>query len=159
MTQIADAIAFAAAAHRGQTDKTGQPFLGHPLRVMAYVAEELRDPGAVIRFPDGVPPARVVEVYLLAAVLHDVVEDSDVPLALIERRFGLVVANVVDALSRREGETYRDYIHRCSENLIARLIKRCDIRDNSDPRRQWDGAPLERYRWALKVLDGLEVSA
>ena len=148
MSRLTEAIVFAASAHRGQTDKTGQPFIGHPLRVMAYVIEELEA---------GDNPelnAFIFTEVACAAVLHDTVEDAGVSLDAIRRNYGSVVAEAVDALSRREGETYRAYIERCAKNRIARFVKRYDIRDNSDPRRQWEGAPLGRYAWALEVLEG-----
>ena len=103
------ALAFAVAAHAGQRDKNGQPFINHPMRVDA----SFRDP-------------------LLAtiAILHDVIEDTSTSLNTVGVRWGRQVAEAVDALSRREGEVYTDYIERVSAHPLAVEVKRADIGDN-----------------------------
>jgi (p)ppGpp synthase/HD superfamily hydrolase len=83
MATLERAIAIAAAAHTGQTDKGGQPYILHPLRVMmrCTTADEQ-----------------------IAAVLHDVVEDSDVTLADLEQEgFPRSVVEAVEALTKRPG--------------------------------------------------------
>jgi (p)ppGpp synthase/HD superfamily hydrolase len=105
------AIAFAAVMHRGQVDKGGEPYILHPLRIMGkMVTREQR----------------------IAAVLHDVVEDCDVSLEKIEQMFGPVIAAAVDALTRREGESYMEFIDRACTNEIALFVKLADVRDNLD---------------------------
>jgi len=105
------ALALAHQAHANQVDKAGKPYIGHPLRVAANF---------------GPTPAGV------AAVLHDVVEDTPVTLEEIEKEFGEEVARIVDLLTGREGETYQDFISRIinSRNQDAMLIKMADLRDN-----------------------------
>lgn len=106
---LEDAIAFAARAHTGQIDKAGIPYILHPLRVMmAFDSLELR----------------------VAAVLHDVVEDTGATLADIEMRFGVRMREIIDALTRRKGESYDDFIDRCALDVAARHVKLADIRDN-----------------------------
>jgi (p)ppGpp synthase/HD superfamily hydrolase len=68
----------------------------------------------------------------IAAVLHDVVEDCDVSLEKIEQMFGPIIASAVDALTRREGEHYMEFIERVRGNDIARVVKLADVRDNLD---------------------------
>ena len=81
---IIKATAFATTAHAGQVRKyVGEPYVEHPKRVAARVARA-----------QGLSEAAVV-----AALLHDVVEDTDTSLADIERAFGLEVATLVDALT------------------------------------------------------------
>lgn len=139
------AIRWAEVAHKGQVDKCGQPYIGHPLRVMAH----LLDP------ENGFVPD--VET-LITAVLHDIVEDCGVRLPQIAIMFGGRITMAVDAISRREGETYFDYIRRCAEDEIAAVVKMADIADNSDPRRAYDaqnrGFLTERYAKALAILQG-----
>lgn len=108
-TLLSDAVAFAARVHLGQIDKAGAPYILHVLRVMLSV--------------------RGLDEQV-AAVLHDTVEDAGISLDTIRIRFGDVVADAVDALTRRQGETYSDFIERCRENPIARVVKLADVADN-----------------------------
>ncbi len=103
------AIALAAEAHAGQVDRGGQPYIFHPLRIMLKLDSEAKR---------------------IAAVLHDTVEDCGLELGLIKRRFGAEVAEAVDALTRREGESYMGFIERCGANEIARAVKWADLCDN-----------------------------
>lgn len=137
MSRLVRAIQLAAEAHAGQLDKTGQPFIGHPLRVMARGQTESE---------------------MVVGVLHDVVEDT--PLSLgrlwVEARSWLTEDefDAVCAITRRtaENEKYRDYVVRCGKNVLARQVKRYDILDNADPARGWTGVPFSRYRWAWGFL-------
>ena len=138
-TMLNDAILMAVEAHRGQVDKAGAPYILHPLRLMLQQHDM---------------PRR------LAAVLHDVVEDGDVPLAAIQTKFGGDVAAAVDALTHREGEPYDAFVTRCAANVIARDVKRSDIEDNLDLSRlpeitERDQARAEKYRKALLILDAV----
>lgn len=113
---VETAILLATNAHRGQTDKAGQPYIFHPLRVMLAV-----------------PPYEWLQA---EAVLHDVVEDTDVTLEqLRDWGFPERVVQGVDALSRRPGESYDDLIARVKGNLDAVLVKPEDILDNMRPER------------------------
>lgn len=134
------AIRLATRLHLGQVDKVQQPYIGHPLRVMAYAADMGLD-----------------EDHLKVAVLHDVVEDCDITVEELFDLFGGRIARAVDAISKRKDESYQQYIRRCAQNRIARVVKRLDIRDNSDPARKWAGterALREKYPWAISVLEG-----
>ncbi len=87
---IRDAFDFARAAHDGQTRKTGQPYIIHPVAVAAIVAEELEL---------GTAP-------VIAAFLHDVVEDTDHTIDEIRERYGEDVAFLVDTVTKRKKEKY-----------------------------------------------------
>lgn len=131
------AIHMAVDAHRGQVDKAGAAYILHPLRVMLRQGDTERR---------------------VAAVLHDVVEDGDVTLTAIRAIFGDAVACAVDALTRRDGESYDDFVARCAADPIARDVKRDDIADNLDLSRlsaptERDYARAEKYRKALRLLD------
>lgn len=112
-TKMTEAVKLAAAAHDGQVDKLGVPYILHPLAVAARVPLDN-------------------EAAQLAAVLHDVVEDSSLEVDQITASFGQEVGEAVDALTRREGETYKDFIRRCGENPVARIVKLADLRHNLD---------------------------
>lgn len=141
MSTLEHAIALAAKAHAGQVDKAGAPYILHPLRVMLRVASAEER---------------------IAAVLHDVVEDCGWTLKrLAAEGFSKSVIEAVDALSRRPGETYEDFVRRAGEDPIGRRVKIADLEDNSDPSRiasptQKDRDRIEKYRKALAVLRGPE---
>lgn len=106
------AIEIANRAHGGQVDKAGQPYILHPLRVMLSMENELE---------------------MICAVLHDVVEDSDITFSDLRREgFSEEVIQVLNCLTKREGETYDDFIERVLVNKTARRVKLADLRDNMD---------------------------
>jgi (p)ppGpp synthase/HD superfamily hydrolase len=133
------ALEFATHAHAGQRDKQGLPYIGHPTRV----AETVRAAGH---------PEHMVA----AAYLHDVVEDTPHTMDVIHAHFGSDVGNLVDALTRRDGETYMDFIHRCkSAGPEAAAIKLADISDNLSPDRVLPNSEAlrDRYEKAQKILN------
>jgi (p)ppGpp synthase/HD superfamily hydrolase len=139
MSSLESAIAIAAQAHTGQVDKAGAPYILHPIRVMLRV-ETLAE--------------RIV------AVLHDVVEDTDWSLErLREAGFPEPVLSGLDAVTRREGEDYDDFVRRAAQDPIGRVVKRADLEDNLDLGRipvpsDKDRARVEKYRRALRILEG-----
>ncbi len=111
MATIEKAIQIAARAHEGQVDKQGLPYILHPLRVM-----------------DGVEglDAKIV------AVLHDVVEDTEVTIDDLEREgFSAEILAAVRCVTHADGETYADYVVRCGANPIGRRVKLSDLADNT----------------------------
>lgn len=138
MDDLTKAIRLAARQHDGQLDKAGEPYILHPLRVMLTQTE---------------PAARIT------AALHDVVEDTEVTLEDLSQDFSDEIVAAVDALSRREDETYDDYLDRAFQDRIARLVKRADLNDNLS-RAYQNGAvgsdKIQQYEAALKKLDEYE---
>lgn len=129
------AIRLACSAHAGQVDKNCEPYIFHPLRVML----DLQTRGEF-------------EWVLMAAVLHDIVEDTAATLEDIEP-YGPVIVKLVDRLTRREGETHKDYILRIKGNPTATRIKLADLRDNMDIRRySGEDGLYTRYAKAYGVL-------
>ena len=111
--QLAAAICIAAAAHHGQYDKGGKPYILHPLHLMNQLMFDTQ--------------------LATIAVLHDVVEDSGVTLDELEViGFSARVLVTVDILTHRDGVSYDDYITRISCNLDAIKVKRKDLEHNSD---------------------------
>ena len=130
------AKALAARMHEGQTDKASQPYITHPMRVAGRL---------------NAPEAKVV------GWLHDTVEDTALTLSEIEARFGPETAAAVDAISRRAGEAWSDYLKRVQANPIARQVKISDLIDNSNLGRiltvtMKDVNRQARYNHALKKL-------
>lgn len=125
--KLTDAILLACSAHDGQTDKAGEPYILHPLRVMQ---------------------AMTTKTDRIVAVLHDVAEDVEYGWDLIHGgEFSDEVVDAVDALTRREGESYEDFIQRCAANPIARRVKLADIADNLSPSRSGSITDILRQRY------------
>lgn len=134
---LEQAIAIAALAHQGQTDKAGAPYILHPLRVMMPL-DSLEE--------------RIV------AVLHDVVEDSPWTLdALAAEGFSSAVIDALRSVTKREGEAYEDFVRRAGRNPISAKVKLADLRDNSDLSRianptEEDHRRLKKYQRAMRLL-------
>lgn len=152
----AEAEALATSAHNGQTDRSGAPYIGHPIAVAAIAAE------LAPRY--GVDPedARVV------GVLHDTVEDTELTAGHL-RAAGLEphrVAAVV-ALSRpREGCTYADFIGIViAAGILEMVVKLGDLTHNTLPERSADSPDGQKRRYAkakarlLEALAPFEVAA
>ena len=127
MATVEDAISLAVRAHAGQLDRYGQPYILHVVRVLSRVFD---------------PPAQMV------AVLHDVVEDT--PVTLDELRimgYPEAVLEAVDALTRREEESYEQFIERLAPNPLAVRVKLADLEDNMDLRRSGalEASAVERF--------------
>lgn len=105
-------------AHAGQTDKQGVDYIDH----VAAVAAKVADYGYLA---------------VTAAWLHDVVEDTDISRGdLVRLGFPLAVVEIVDAVTRRHGETYTDFIERCAAaGHLARQVKLADLAHNLDDSR------------------------
>jgi len=138
-------LEFATCKHKGQTDKTGRPYIFHPIRVMENLG------------PDASDEER------MAALLHDVVEDCHVSLQdLREAGYPEAVVIAVDHLTK-DAEGERDYskaIERAARNPIALRVKIADLTDNSRRERiphptQADEERLEKYARALQFLKSL----
>lgn len=124
----ATADALAEAAHAGQVDKAGQPYVGHVRAVAAMLTEH-------------------GDNAVMAGLLHDIVEDTDVTLdQLRELGYPEEVVRAVDAVSRRDGETYMDLIRRAAADPLGRLVKLADNAHNSAPDRL-DALDAEQAAW------------
>ena len=108
------ALRFAYAAHHGQLDYNGIPYIFHPL----HLAEQMDD-----------------EVSCCAALLHDVVEDTPVTLEELSREFPREVTEVVSLLTHRETDDYFTYLAKIKNHPTATKVKLADIAHNSDQSR------------------------
>lgn len=128
LSTLGVAIRIARAAHDGQVDKAGRPYIEHPLAVMRSVAGEDEQ---------------------IVAVLHDVLEDTDTSANdLYAAGFPAKVVEAVDALTKRRGETLRESMARVQANPLARPVKLADIANNAhqDRLRLLDEATQARLR-------------
>jgi (p)ppGpp synthase/HD superfamily hydrolase len=139
MATVEDAVSIAAQAHKGQKDKADAPYLLHPLRMMMRMDSEAA---------------------MMAAVLHDVVEDTDWTIERLRGEgFSEEVLEAVDCLTHRDGESYQEFVERVRTNPIARQVKIADLEDNMNIRRvsqlgAKDLERLEKYHRAWCVLTG-----
>ena len=137
MATLGKAIAIAAQAHQEQHDKPGAPYILHPLRLMLRMHSETE---------------------MMAAILHDVVEDTDWTLdQLRQAGFAEEVVQAVECLTHRNHETYEGFITRVRTNAIASKVKLADLEDNMDMRRlsaltEQDTQRLRKYHRAWLVL-------
>ena len=138
------AIEIAATAHDGQTDKGGNPYILHPLRVMLNYCEGES------------------EAVKICAVLHDVVEDADITLEdLRAERFSEEIISALDCLTKRGNESYDDFISRILPNETACRVKYGDLADNMDLTRiknptEKDYERVKKYRAAAeRIRDAL----
>ena len=116
MSTLDIAIQIASKAHEGQTDKSGLPYILHPLHLMNELVKK-----------------NMSEDYLIAAVLHDVVEDTDVTIQdLIALNFSIPSIGAVLKMTHEKGVSYEDYIDDISTNEIARTVKLEDLKHNLD---------------------------
>lgn len=134
-SELRHAQLIAEAAHYGQFDKGGVPRASHAIHVGACFNDYQ---------------------HRIVGYLHDVIEDS--PLIFLQGIydvFGKEVGAAVDAITRREGEKYFDYIFRCEQNPIARKVKIADIKHNMDKTR-WPDMPESYEKREIKALAILE---
>ena len=129
-SQLHDAMTLARTAHAGQVDKLGVAYIDHPLAVMQRVSGT---------------DAKIV------AVLHDVVEDTDVTLDdLRSLGFSTEIVEAVDAVTKVKGESLDESMARVKANPLALIVKKADISHNADPERQYGLSDESRVRLTEK---------
>ena len=144
MSLLQRAIEIAVEGHRAQRDKAGAPYVLHPLRMMLRQRSEHA---------------------MMAAVLHDVVEDAGWTLErLAAEGMPREVVAAVDCLTRRADESYEQFVERVKPNPIARAVKLADLEDNLlltriAALRDKDWERVQRYHRAWHVLTAAEREA
>ena len=105
------AMQIAYKAHSAQLDVSAVPYIFHPY----HIAEQMND-----------------ELTVCAALLHDVIEDTDITLEELEKNFPAEIIDVLKLLTHKKGEDYFEYIKRIKENPAAKAVKLADIAHNCD---------------------------
>lgn len=98
-------------AHKNQVDKTGLPYVFHPF----HLAEQMKD-----------------EYSCVVALLHDVVEDSELTFEDLENEFPKDIIDALKLLTHDPKVEYMDYVKEIKNNEIARIVKMADLTHNSD---------------------------
>ncbi|HKK03725.1 MAG TPA: bifunctional GTP diphosphokinase/guanosine-3',5'-bis pyrophosphate 3'-pyrophosphohydrolase [Gammaproteobacteria bacterium] len=143
--QVMQAYQFAANAHEGQKRYSGEPYISHPVAVATLLAEFKLDAQT-----------------LMAALLHDVIEDTGVPKEQIRTRFGAEVAELVDGVSKldkiefrsraeAQAESFRKMLFAMVEDMRVILVKLADRTHNM--RTLWIMPPDKRRRIARETLE------
>ncbi len=138
MTLIEKSLTIALRAYAGKTDKAGREYIHHPLRLMAKMTTDSE---------------------MSVALLHDVIEDSDITAAeLLAEGIPRVVVEAVLCLTKQSGEDYQTFVLRTKQNAIARKVKIADIEDNINVLRLFtltkkDLARVAKYHAAWQLLN------
>ena len=139
MNKLGLAISIVAQAFEGKTDKGGKPYILHCLRVMNSVNQKDED-------------------LMIAAILHDIVEDTDYTFAkLTSLGFSDRVVGILHLLTHNKETPYEEYIKAISVSPDATQIKLADLKDNSDITRikglrKKDIDRIEKYHRAYVYL-------
>ena len=134
--KLAAATLVAKLAHCGQTDKSGEPYINHPITVATYLED---------------PKLKVI------AVLHDIIEDTCVTYEDLYSVFGKETADHVLLLTRKHDEDYFEYIDRVKKDPVATKVKLADLHHNTLPERNTgnDSNSIkrrEKYAKAVEIL-------
>lgn len=130
------AIIIAYNAHINQKDRSGLPYILHPI----YLAEQMD-----------------TEEECIVALLHDVVEDTDITLEELEKEFSKTVIDALKLLTHDKDTDYFEYIEKIKSNPLAVKVKLADLKHNSDETRlenitEKDIARNKKYVKAIKML-------
>ncbi len=130
------AMRVAYQAHKNQFDKAQVPYIYHPI----HLAEQMN-----------------TELECIVALLHDVVEDTDMTFLDLEKIFSSEVIEILKLLTRDKRTDYMEYIKKIKTNKVAKKIKIADIIHNSDETRldvidEETIKRRKRYQKALKYL-------
>ena len=127
------AMNIAYQAHHGQTDKSGCPYVFHPF----HLAEQMQD-----------------EYTVCAALLHDVVEDTDMTIEQLAEEFPEPIITAIKLLTHEDGVDYFEYVQGLKENDIAKAVKLADLEHNSDRERcKFVDEPQERTESRMKKYE------
>ena len=134
LTEKALKISF--SAHKDQVDKSGMLYVYHPF----HLAEQMDD-----------------EYSTCVALLHDVVEDTDMTLDELSEIFPKEITDAIAMMTHDDSVSYLDYVREIKNNPIATKVKLADLKHNSDITRLdvVDDKVLERvekYDKAIKIL-------
>ena len=108
------ALRLAYTAHHGQVDKSGVPYIYHPY----HLAEQMTD-----------------EITTCVALLHDVVEDTDITFEKLAQEFPPAVIEALRLLTHEAGKDYFTYVREIEVNPVAKVVKLADLAHNSDESR------------------------
>lgn len=131
------AMNIAYSAHKDQFDKAGVSYIFHPI----HLAEQMN-----------------TETECIVALLHDVVEDTDITIEQLEKEFPTDIVEIIKLLTHDKNIEYMEYIKKIKANPTAKKVKIIDIKHNSDETRlknitEKDILRRKKYKEALEFLE------
>lgn len=139
LTRLASKIAY--EAHKNQVDKAGVPYIFHPI----HIAEGM-----------------TTEIACIVALLHDVVEDSNITLDDLSKYFDSMIIEALKVLTKDNDDSYEEYIKKVKTNEIATIVKLRDLEHNMDLTRfdkvtEDDIKRNKKYEDAISYLEMVEL--
>lgn len=133
------AMQIAYNAHHGQFDCNGVPYIFHPY----HLAEQMCS-----------------EITVCAALLHDVVEDTDITIEQLENIFPKEVTEALKLLTHDDNTDYFEYIRAIKSNPVAKAVKMADLMHNSDQSRIVDKKAVSAEKlehWNKKYTKAIQI--
>ena len=135
--RVGEAYRIAQKAHQGQKDKAGADYINHPVTVASNVGDD--------------------ESAMIVALLHDLVEDTDVTLEDLQEFLLPREVEALRLLTHDKAVPYMEYIEQVSKNKLASRVKIADLKNNMDLTRlstvtEKDRKRVEKYTKALHFL-------
>ena len=136
MNSLKKAIIIATQAHKGPVDKAGKDYIQHPLFVSTLCKNKKEK---------------------IVAVLHDVVEDTNITLKYLSQYFTKDIIEAIRCISKEKNYKLDEYLYRVKNNKLARIIKISDLTHNMELSRlthvtKEDILRVEKYKKCLKYL-------
>lgn len=136
MLKLIKALVISMKAHKGQKDKAGKKYIFHPIKV-AMLSKGYKTK--------------------IVALLHDVIEDSDVTIEDLSKYFDRDIVLAVDCITKKKGQDYQNYLNIVKNNELARKVKIADLTHNSNLNRlekitEVDRMRKEKYLKAIEFL-------
>lgn len=135
MLKLIKALVISMKAHKGQKDKAGKKYIFHPIKV-AMLSKGYKTK--------------------IVALLHDVIEDSEVTIEDLSKHFDEDIVLAVDCITKK-GQDYQEYLNIVKNNELARKVKIADLTHNSNLNRlekitEIDRMRKEKYLKAIEFL-------
>ncbi|BFT66498.1 HD domain-containing protein [uncultured Parvimonas sp.] len=136
MLKLIKALVISMKAHKGQKDKAGKKYIFHPIKV-AMLSKGYKTK--------------------IVALLHDVIEDSEVTIEDLSKHFDEDIVLAVDCITKKKGQDYQEYLNIVKNNELSRKVKIADLTHNSNLNRlekitEKDRMRKEKYLKAIEFL-------
>ena len=136
MLKLIKALVISMKEHKGQKDKAGKKYIFHPIKV-AMLSKGYKTK--------------------IVALLHDVIEDSEVTIEDLSKHFDEDIVLAVDCITKKKGQDYQEYLNIVKNNELSRKVKIADLTHNSNLNRlekitEKDRMRKEKYLKAIEFL-------
>lgn len=157
-SEINKALKLISEVHKNQVDKAGVAYILHPYEVANNVYNYLYY--EMIHNSDFANLGTTIEIYIITALLHDVIEDTDITFTDLEKMgFNADVVEALHYLTHDRKDSYEDYIEKITKNKIATTVKFFDLQHNLELNRIDDYevrdkicAKIHKYKRATEII-------